>query len=33
VSGVANVDIRHPDYAETEQIKVITANNSCNIPK
>jgi len=32
VSWVANVDIRHPDHAKTEQIKVITANNSCNIP-
>jgi len=33
VSWVANVDIRHPDYAEVEQIKVITANNSCHIPQ
>lgn len=32
VSWVANVDIRNPDFAEIEQIKVITANNSCNIP-
>jgi len=33
VSWVANVDIRHPDYAKTEQIKVISSNESCNIPK
>jgi mannose-6-phosphate isomerase-like protein (cupin superfamily) len=33
VSWVANVDIRHPNYSDIEQIKVITSNQSCNIPK
>jgi len=33
VSGVANVDIRHPDYADIEQIKVVTENQSVNIPE
>lgn len=33
VSWIANIDIRHPDYANIEQIKVITENQSCNIPK
>lgn len=33
VSWVANVDIRHPDYADTEQIKVVTENQSVNIPE
>ena len=33
VSGVANVDIRHPDFSDVEQIKVIPANESCYIPK
>ena len=32
VSWIANVDIRHPDSADIEQIKVITANQSCIIP-
>ena len=32
VSWVADVDIRHPDFADIEQIRVVTANNSCNIP-
>ena len=33
VAGNANVDIRHPDFAETEQIKVISRNQSCHIPQ
>jgi mannose-6-phosphate isomerase-like protein (cupin superfamily) len=33
VSWVANVDIRHSDYADIEQIKVIPSNESCYIPK
>ncbi len=33
VSGIASVDIRHPDFASVEQIKIITSNNSCNIPQ
>lgn len=33
VSGAANVDIRHPDFTDTEQIRVIRANESCYIPQ
>lgn len=33
VSWVANVDIRSPESAETEQIRVIPANQSCYIPQ
>lgn len=33
VSWVAHVDIRHPDSAQTEQIKVIPTNQSCYIPQ
>lgn len=33
VSGSANVDIRHPDYTNTEQIRVIRTNESCYIPQ
>ncbi len=33
VSWAANVDIRHPDFTDTEQIRVISANQSCYIPQ
>lgn len=33
VSGAANVDIRHPDFTDTEQIRVVRANESCYIPQ
>lgn len=33
LSWVANVDIRHPDYSDTEQVRVIMKNESCDIPK
>ncbi len=33
VFWVAYVDIRDPDYAEIEQIKILKVNQSCNIPK
>lgn len=33
VSGAAHVDIRHPDFTDTEQIRVIPANESRYIPQ
>lgn len=33
VSWIASVDIRHPDFWEIEQIRVLKSNESCNIPK
>ena len=33
VSGAANVDIRHPDFSGTEQVRVVQANESCYIPQ
>ena len=33
VSWSANVDIRHPNFTDTEQIRVISANQSCYIPQ
>lgn len=33
VSWAANVDIRHPNFTDTEQIRVIQANESCYIPQ
>ena len=33
VSGAANVDIRHPDFTDTEQIRVVRTNESCYIPQ
>jgi mannose-6-phosphate isomerase-like protein (cupin superfamily) len=32
VSGIATVDIRHPDFKEIEQIKVLRSNEGCHIP-
>lgn len=32
VSGVATVDIRSPEFRDTEQIRIITENQSCHIP-
>lgn len=32
VSGVATVDIRHPDFQEVEQIRVLRPNEWCYIP-
>lgn len=33
VSGIATVDIRHPDFQHTEQIRVFRPNEGCHIPK
>lgn len=32
VQGVALVDIRHPDFAEYEQVKVLSVNQGAHIP-
>jgi mannose-1-phosphate guanylyltransferase len=32
VSGVATVDIRHPDFATVEQIRMLCPNEWCHIP-
>ena len=32
VSGVATVDIRHPDFKEIEQIRMLRPNEGCHIP-
>lgn len=32
VSGIATVDIRHPDFKEIEQLKVLRPNEGCHIP-
>ncbi len=31
VSGVATIDIRHPDFSEIEQIRMLRANEGCHI--
>ncbi len=33
VSGIATVDIRTPEQAETEQLQVLQTNESCYIPR
>ena len=32
VSGVATVDIRHPDFQQIEQIRMLRPNEGCYIP-
>lgn len=32
VSGIATVDIRSPEFRDTEQIRIFTENQSCHIP-
>jgi mannose-6-phosphate isomerase-like protein (cupin superfamily) len=32
VSGVATIDIRHPDFSEIEQIRMLRPNEWCHIP-
>jgi mannose-1-phosphate guanylyltransferase len=32
VSGVATIDIRHPDFQEIEQIRMLRPNEGCMIP-
>ena len=32
VSGVATVDIRHPDFKEIEQLRMLRNNEGCYIP-
>lgn len=33
VSGIATVDIRAPEYASTEQLRILKVNESCYIPQ
>jgi mannose-6-phosphate isomerase-like protein (cupin superfamily) len=33
VSGIANIDIRHPNHTDIEQIKVVPVNQSSYIPQ
>ena len=33
VSGLATVDIRDPEFRETEQVRVLRPNEGCHIPK
>ena len=33
VSGIATVDLRHPDFMHTEQIRIFRPNEGCHIPK
>lgn len=33
VSGIASVDLRHPDFKDIEQVRIFRPNEGCHIPQ